>query len=179
MYKNWSLTSEQRKRVEDNIRLVWHVMHRYYPGLVSDEDAFQEGCIGLCNAAARFKLENGVAFSTFAVPCIRTRVSKYLKRKYRDQCESLDVESPADDSIADPVTFIEMLPSNTDIENQVLSGITIKAGMAKLDKTQKKIMSCKLGGMKVPEICKKIGRSRSGVFHRLKQAKDTIDEKEG
>ena len=60
---NESLTDEQRKLVEDNIRLVYQQVHKR--GIVN-EDLVQEGMLGLINAARFYSPEFGVKFSTYA-----------------------------------------------------------------------------------------------------------------
>ena len=74
-----TLTAEQQKKVEQNIRLVQKVINDkvhgpYQLGIYTYDDIFQIGCIGLCKAAATDK---GGTFSTYVLrvtltfPCPR------------------------------------------------------------------------------------------------------------
>lgn len=59
------MTEEQRKLVEDNIKLAYMVGSRYG----GSEDTYQEAMVGLCKAAMTYNPELG-AFSSYAVPTI-------------------------------------------------------------------------------------------------------------
>jgi len=55
---------------EDNLPLVAALVRRFPPGLHEPEELYQQGCIGLMKAIARYNPEWGTAFSTYAVPLI-------------------------------------------------------------------------------------------------------------
>lgn len=65
--------------VRRNLRLVRSVANRFRRVPVDDEDLFQAGCMGLVKAVDRFDPGRGVAFSTFAVPCIAGEILSYLR----------------------------------------------------------------------------------------------------
>lgn len=81
------LTGEQAALVRDNLGLVGvHLRKRVVgsgPSLPRDQwdDLFQEGCVGLIEAALRFRAERGIAFAAFALPRIRTAVDRAFVRK--------------------------------------------------------------------------------------------------
>lgn len=55
---------------EDHLPLVAAMVRRFPPGLHEPEELYQQGCIGLMKAIARYRPESGCAFSTYAVPLI-------------------------------------------------------------------------------------------------------------
>lgn len=55
---------------EDHLPLVAAMVRRFPPGLYEPEELYQQGCIGLMKAIARYRPECGTAFSTYAVPVI-------------------------------------------------------------------------------------------------------------
>ena len=55
---------------EDHLPLVAALVRRFPPGHHEAEELYQQGCIGLMKALARYQPEKGVAFSTYAVPVI-------------------------------------------------------------------------------------------------------------
>ncbi|MCX7841493.1 MAG: sigma-70 family RNA polymerase sigma factor [Clostridia bacterium] len=82
--KNESLLEEF---IRENQRLVSMVIKKqfsYVYNTAEYEDYFQSGCIGLVNAAKRFKPEYGTAFSTYAVSLIAGEIMRYR----RDYCAS-------------------------------------------------------------------------------------------
>ena len=55
---------------EDHLPLVAALVRRFPPGQYETEELYQQGCIGLMKALARYQPDLGVAFSTYAVPVI-------------------------------------------------------------------------------------------------------------
>ncbi len=82
-----ALSSEQRRLVRENIGLVGVHLRRYVPrslqsvGGQDRYDLFQEGCLGLVEAASTFRPERGIAFAAYALPRIHHAVSLALKRR--------------------------------------------------------------------------------------------------
>lgn len=70
----------KNKLVNDNVFLVWSLVHRYNNSTYDKEELFQIGCIGLIKAINKFNIEYDVAFSTYAVPIILGEI----KRHFRD-----------------------------------------------------------------------------------------------
>lgn len=56
--------------INGNLRLVLSVIQRFLGRKESADDLFQVGCIGLIKAIDNFDLNQGVQFSTYAVPMI-------------------------------------------------------------------------------------------------------------
>jgi RNA polymerase sporulation-specific sigma factor len=69
----------ERDLVAENLKLVYYVLNKEFPPLIFDEDAFQEGCIGLLKAARTY--DPGISkFSTYAYITIKQTILQYLKR---------------------------------------------------------------------------------------------------
>lgn len=80
------LNEEQRKKAEENMGLVGKVIKdRVHglgrPGMMSFDDLFQTGCVGLCKAAATDR--GGDCFSTYAYRVIWNEISDALARHGR------------------------------------------------------------------------------------------------
>ncbi|MBQ9730535.1 MAG: SigB/SigF/SigG family RNA polymerase sigma factor [Bacilli bacterium] len=72
--------SAKTKIINENIPLVWSLVHRFKNTLYDKEDLFQIGCLALLKAIDKFNLDYDVQFSTYAVPIILGE----LKRHFRD-----------------------------------------------------------------------------------------------
>lgn len=70
----------KEKLVNDNIFLVWSLVHRFNNSTYDKEELFQIGCIGLIKAINKFDVSFEVTFSTYAVPIILGEI----KRHFRD-----------------------------------------------------------------------------------------------
>lgn len=67
------------KLVCGNIRLVHSIAGRFLGRGAEADDLFQIGSIGLVKAIYGFDTEQGVAFSTYAVPMIMGEIRRYLR----------------------------------------------------------------------------------------------------
>lgn len=65
--------------IEENLRLIHHVVKRFLGRGVEAEDLFQIGAVGLVKAVDRFDLSFGVRFSTYAVPMIAGEIKRFLR----------------------------------------------------------------------------------------------------
>ena len=71
---------EARERlVEENMGLVFTVVHRFRGRGCEQEDLVQIGCIGLLKAIDNFDSSFEVRFSTYAVPMITGEIKRFLR----------------------------------------------------------------------------------------------------
>lgn len=100
------MTEEQKRKVEDNIGLVWRVINdklhgQEQFGIYTKDDLFQIGCVGLCKAVLTDK---GGNFSTYAYRLIWHQICDaliYASRRQalessRDMLPFVSAESEAD-----------------------------------------------------------------------------------
>lgn len=69
----------KNKVVQDNLGLVWSIVHRFKNNHYDKEDLFQIGCIGLMKAINNFDTQYDVQFSTYAVPIILGEIKRYFR----------------------------------------------------------------------------------------------------
>ena len=67
-----------------NIPFVYHILHKYYPTYVKDEDIIQCGMLGLVKASQHYDESKG-KFSTYAGVIIRREIYKEIKRREKDK----------------------------------------------------------------------------------------------
>ena len=81
LLENVRLGDERAKEivVEENLGLVWSIVHRFKNTYYDKEDLFQIGCIGLMKAINHFDPEYNVQFSTYAVPIIMGEIKRYFR----------------------------------------------------------------------------------------------------
>ena len=65
--------------VQENLGLVWSIVHRFKNNYYDKEDLFQIGCIGLMKAINNFDSQYDVQFSTYAVPIILGEIKRYFR----------------------------------------------------------------------------------------------------
>ncbi|MBQ8002890.1 MAG: RNA polymerase sporulation sigma factor SigG [Clostridia bacterium] len=64
--------------INGNLRLVLSIIGRFSSRGENPDDLFQVGCVGLIKALDNFDTEQGVQFSTYAVPMIIGEIRSYL-----------------------------------------------------------------------------------------------------
>jgi RNA polymerase sporulation-specific sigma factor len=69
----------REKFVYGNLRLVLSVIQRFNNRGENPDDLFQVGCIGLIKAIDNFNVDQGVQFSTYAVPMIIGEIRRFLR----------------------------------------------------------------------------------------------------
>ena len=65
--------------IQGNLRLVLSIIQRFNGRGENPDDLFQIGCIGLIKSIDNFDLNQGVQFSTYAVPMIIGEIRRYLR----------------------------------------------------------------------------------------------------
>jgi len=66
--------SARDKLVEHNLRLVAHVVKKYYAAREDQDDLISIGTIGLIKAVSSFDPDKGARLSTFAARCIENAI---------------------------------------------------------------------------------------------------------
>lgn len=69
------------KLIEHNLRLVAHIVRKYYGSSRNSEDLVSIGSIGLIKAIDSFKPENGARFATYAAKCIQNEILMYFRAR--------------------------------------------------------------------------------------------------
>ena len=70
--------------IEHNLRLVAHIMKKYYTQTRDQEDLISIGTIGLIKGISSYKPDKGVRLATYAARCIENAIlSQRNKRRLR------------------------------------------------------------------------------------------------
>ena len=64
----------REKLIEHNLRLVAHVVKKYYTEKVEQDDLISIGTIGLIKAISTFKPTKGIRLATYAAKCIENAI---------------------------------------------------------------------------------------------------------
>ena len=66
--------SARDKLIEHNLRLVVHVIKKYYANYVEQDDLISVGTIGLIKAIDTFNVGKGARLATYAARCIDNKI---------------------------------------------------------------------------------------------------------
>ncbi len=64
----------RERLIEHNLRLVAHIVRKYYSSHPAEEDLVSIGTIGLIKSVDSFKIDNGTRFATYAAKCIQNAI---------------------------------------------------------------------------------------------------------
>ena len=64
----------REKLILHNLRLVSHIVRKYYSTAPNAEDLVSIGTIGLVKAVDTFHIENGAKFATYAAKCVQNAI---------------------------------------------------------------------------------------------------------
>ena len=172
-------TDAKNKLIEHNLRLVAHVVKKYYTGQVEQDDLISIGTIGLIKAISTFKSSKGIRLATYAARCIENEILMYF-RNLRKSANDVFISDPIDtDRDGNALTLIDVISDNDDIADN----IAIKMQLTKLksaidnalDKREKTIIYHRygIGGyeeLTQAQIAQKLHISRSYVSRIEKAA---------
>jgi len=124
------MTDEQRKLIEDNHNLIYSFLWKH--GL-DIEEFYDLAAIGMCKAAITFNASVG-AFSTYAYSCIMNEINNEFRKRrslLRIPKESLVYYNAAMTDEGE-CKLIDILPSNVNVENEVVGNISVDEFLGKL-----------------------------------------------
>ena len=81
--------------IEHNLRLVAHVVKKYYTQSADQEDLISIGTIGLIKAVSSFDGSKGIRLATYAARCIENEILMYFRAQKKLQGE-VSLSDPID-----------------------------------------------------------------------------------
>ena len=137
------------KLIEHNLRLVAHIVRKYYISNKNTEDLISVGTIGLVKAVDSFNYENGTRFATYGAKCIQNEILMLFRSQKKLGCEvSLDDTIDVDKD-GNPLTYIDIICTDDTIADDVDKKMKIAKVLEyirdQLDEREKKIIIMRYG----------------------------------
>lgn len=161
----------KNKLIEHNLRLVAHVVKKYYTDDDQD-DLISIGTIGLIKAVNTFKSDKKIRLATYAARCIENEILMHF-RSNKKYAQDVYISDPIDtDKNGNTLTLIDIIADEGNIEDEIDTKIKVeklrKILGTTLDNRELEIIKMRygIGGTKEltqREISKKLGISRSYV----------------
>ena len=165
--------------IERNLRLVAHIMKKYYAQVSDQEDLISIGTIGLIKGITTFDASKGARLATYAARCVENEILMYFrsqKKSSQDVSLSDYIETGADgaalalmDVVSDEEDLLERVSSREELRRLCKAVDTV------LTDQEKKIIVARygLGGgtpLRQREVAQHTGISRSYVSRIEKKA---------
>ncbi len=183
--KNGSIEA-RNKLVEHNLRLVAHIVKKYYAAGCESDDLISIGTIGLIKAVTTFKSDKSNRLSTYAARCIENEILMHF-RNLKKTSQDVFIGDPIDtDRDGNTLTLIDVIADERDISEEIDTKLRFERLREifadSLDKRQLEIIELRYGlhGKKEltqREIAKKLGISRSYVSRIEKAALQKLRER--
>lgn len=161
--------------IERNLRLVAHIMKKYYAQTADQEDLISIGTIGLIKGISTFDASKGARLATYAARCIENEILMYFRaQKKNAQDVSLfdSIETGADGA---PLALMDVVSEDSDLMEQVsakeMAVLLRRAIGTCLTEQEKQVILLRYGLDGRPpkrqrEVAEELGISRSYISHR-------------
>jgi len=178
----------RNKLVEHNLRLVAHIVKKYYAGGCEQDDLISIGTIGLIKAVSTFNSEKGSRLATYAARCIENEILMYF-RNLRKTSQDVFIGDPIDtDRDGNTLTLSDVIADERDISEEIDTKIRLEKLKSifndTLESREIQIIEMRYGlcGKKEltqREIAKKLKISRSYVSRIEKAALEKLRSQMG
>ena len=155
--------------IEDNINLVYAVIHKHFPTFVKDEDIAQSGKLGLCRAANTWDEDKG-QFTTYAWKCIRNAINNELRSRQRCP-ETLSLDYEVNDGEGGISTLGDIVIGENDVHYFDASNV-----YRQLNAKQIKIFRLVIEGLNTRDIACVTGLHIETVRKHIRRIKQVLRE---
>lgn len=176
--------NEARKElILHNLRLVSHIVRKYYASNKNREDLISIGTVGLIKAVDTFKCASGTRFATYAAKCIQNEILMHFRSQKKLSAEISLNDTIDVDRDGNPLTYIDVISCDeslvSDVELEISSEKARRCVMTVLTPRERKIITMRYGlNGKKPltqrEIAALLNISRSYVSRIEKSALEKL-----
>ena len=169
--------------VEHNLRLVAHIIKKYYQNYGGQDDLVSIGTIGLIKAINTFDLNKNIKLSSYASRCIENEILMFF-RNNRKSSQDVSLNDTIDtDKDGNPLTLMDIMASDMDVADDVDTKLHLEVLSQYIDealtKREKEIIIKRygIGGEKVQtqrELAKRLDISRSYISRIEKKALEKL-----
>ncbi len=105
--------------IEHNLRLVVHIIKKYYANYSDQDDLISIGTIGLIKAVNSFDADKGTRLATYAARCVENEILMYF-RGQKKSSQDISMSEPIDmDSEGNPLTLSDIIYTDDNIADDI------------------------------------------------------------
>lgn len=179
-------TAARGKLIEHNLRLVAHIIKKYYASCENQDDLISIGTIGLIKAVDTFDPKKGARLATYAARCIENEILMYFRAR-KKSAQDVSIQDPIDiDGEGNPLTLMDILSCEDTIADDLDMRVKYEKLHALLrempDSREKTILILRYGLFGAEPhtqrmVASKLGISRSYVSRIEKKALASLRRK--
>jgi len=157
--------------IERNLRLVAHIIKKYYATNKDQDDLISIGTIGLIKGISTFDYQKGTRLATYAARCIENEILMFFRNQKKRQ-NDINIDDPIEtDGEGNALTYLDIVSeeedfaANLDLKNNTK---LLYKHLKTLPQREKEILIMRYGlynrkPKTQKQIAKKLGISRSYV----------------
>lgn len=175
----------RRTLIEHNLRLVAHIVRKYYTSQNDQEDLISIGTIGLIKAIDTFDACKGIKLSSYASRCIENEILMFF-RSGKKSAQDVSINEPIDtDKDGNSLTLMDTMS----VDDTIIDNIDIRMKSEMLYRfistaltSRERDIICMRYGLRghrpLPQrvVAKRLGISRSYVSRIEKKALEKLRE---
>ena len=170
--------------VEHNLRLVAHIVKKYYAMTGDQEDLISIGTIGLIKGVSTYRPDRGVRLATYASRCIENEILMYFRAQKKTAGDVSLSDAIETDREGNALSLLDVICDDRDMLEDLTADETVKRlrkYLGRLEPREREIIEYRYGlGNREErtqrEIARDCGISRSYVSRIEKRALDKLRE---
>lgn len=171
------------KLIEHNLRLVAHIIKKYYSVSKDQDDLISIGTIGLIKAVGTFDYTKGCRFATYASRCVENEILMHFRSLKKSAGEMYFDEPIETDKNGNQLALIDIISDGSSVADEIELAISseklYKLVSEKLDDRETEIIILRYGlynerPLTQREVAKRLSISRSYVSRIEKKALETL-----
>ena len=116
--RNGSKTARD-KIIEHNLRLVSHIIKKYYSSYEYPDELLSIGSLGLIKAVDSFKCDFGTRFATYGAKCVQNEILMYFRSQKKNASEVSINDTIDIDKDGNPLTYLDVISTDESIADQI------------------------------------------------------------
>ena len=176
-------TSRRQELILHNLRLVSHIVRKYYGSARNQEDLVSIGTLGLIKAVDSFRISNGAKFATYAARCIQNEILMHFRSQKKLSGEVSLNETIDVDRDGNPLTYIDVISCDesltSEIERKIAADRALRYVETLLTERERQIIVLRYGlnhrqPLTQREVAERLKISRSYVSRIEKSALEKL-----
>ena len=128
----------RNKIIEHNLRLVSHIIKKYYSSYENPDELLSIGSLGLIKAVDSFKNDFGTKFATYGARCIQNEILMFF-RSQKKTINDVSINDTIDvDKDGNPLTYLDIISVEESVETKLDLNEYIKKVQAFVDQVLSK-----------------------------------------
>lgn len=105
--------------IEHNLRLVSHIIRKYYSAYAHPDELLSIGSLGLIKAVDSFKPTFGTKFATYGAKCIQNEILMFFRSQKKALPEVSINETIDIDKDGNPLTYLDIISIDEDVAEEL------------------------------------------------------------